>query len=279
MSFLSDDAASNGVAAEQPVEAPASGSPTQTDVAPSGEWASSYDQSYSALVIDQGWKSTDDILKSFKLLKETHDKISNGQGLVMPHDEDDKEGYEAVYKALGRPDDPSGYGFPETEDPIGNDFTKSLTGAMYEAGLSKGQAGKLAEAYTAWATKLQAQQEAEFQAEVDAVTASIKPEQLEAARRGMRFFGFQGEELAEKSALLEKALGPATAVEMFAMLGRKLGEDRMVSEVDAFNVSGSAAQSRIDQKLSDPGFYKRYMSGEQSALDEINRLYERVAAN
>ena len=150
--------------------------------------------------------------------------------------------------------------------------------AMHEAGLSKAQAHKLAGAYQNLFTSTVEEGERRYQAEVAEASATLPADTLESARRGFRLFNLPQAEALEVSRAIEGALGVKTATELFARLGRSLGEDRPVDGAQSLGFTGSpeAALRRLDRLKHDPAFTKRYLDGEKEALAEVAELTRRA---
>lgn len=261
----------------------------QGDVAPTastdnsgGEWTGGLPSDLKGLAEHKGWKEPADALKGYQALESFMGADKAGRGLVLPKDAEDAEGYERVYKALGRPDSPEGYElnsfFGDYE--VNEEFMGAMAGAMHKAGLSARQAREMAAAYRDLEV---GQMEAGIQgrkAELEAAKKEIPEEVQEQARRGLRFLGLPEDEHRSLAMTLEEALGYKKAAEIFARFGQALGEDSPPSEGRAVGAFGSpeAARRRMDQLMADPSFSQRYLSGDQSALGEIEELSRRVTA-
>lgn len=259
---------------------------TQSQPAGGGGWLTSLPEELKGVAETKGWKEPADALRSYQHLEQAFGADRAGRALIMPKDGEDKEGYDRVYKALGRPDTPEGYEIKslmlESGAPVDETDTllaETMSGAMHEAGLSMGQAKKLAEAFQGVVRATNDSTEQAFAAELEAFERKAAPADLEAARRGFRFFGLDKDEAGEVSATLVRSLGPERAVKMFAQLGRAMGEDKAVEGGGNISVGSAAGASRrMDQLLSDPAFTKRYQGGDQSAMDEMDKLSKIIAS-
>lgn len=252
-----------------------------------GNWLTALPDDLKGVADHKGWKTPEDALKSYKHLEELMGADKAGRGVIMPKDAEDKEGYDRIYKALGRPDSPEGYEIKslvlESGSPVDDgdaSLAETMSGAMHEAGLSKAQAQKLVAAFQGVVKSTNDGAEQTFKAELEAFERQVKPAELEAARRGFRFFGLEKDEAGEVSASLVRSLGPERAVKMFARLGGALGEDQTIEGGRGPGPFGSpeSASKRMDQLLNDPAFSKRYLSGDQGARDEIGNLSKIIAS-
>lgn len=247
---------------------------------PTADWLAGLPPEDWGLAEAKGWKGPADVLKSYRNLEGFMGADKAGRGLVLPRDAEDKEGFEAVYKALGRPDSPEGY---EINNWLGDGggleinpgFMEAMAGAMHGAGLSTGQARQLTEVWQKTIGSMLAAEHEAYEDEIQAVTREVSSSALESARRGLRAFGLADEERREVGQAIEKALGPRRAVELFARLGARFGEDRPVDGArgsGGFMGSAVDARRRMDQLLSGRAFQERYLSGDQSAIDQITEL-------
>lgn len=91
------------------------------------------------------------------------EKLLGSEKLPLPRDDNDREGHERVYKALGRPDTPDGYGL---KAPAGGDqaFAGEAAKWFHEAGLSGRQAKAVADRFNAHVGQLDAAAEQHYRA-------------------------------------------------------------------------------------------------------------------
>jgi hypothetical protein len=257
---------------------------TETAAAPapaSGDWSASLPDDLKGLVDAKGWKEPADALNSYKNLESVFGADKAGRTLMMPKDAEDKEALDKVYNALGRPEDAAGYGIGEMfkDQPVDQGFMDGMTQAMHEAGLSKAQAAKLAMKYGDMYQGAVEAFEAKFQADQDAFKKTADPELLETARRGFRLFGLPEEEGKMLSRQIEQAVGLERTVNLFATIGRKIGEDKFVNgEAATSPTSPQGAERRMSEKMSDPMFLSRYLGGDKNAIAEMEELAKLAAA-
>lgn len=277
------DSLLGGPAAEVTTAPPATettGGQTGQTVKPGTDWAEGLPDDLRGLTEAKGWKEPADVLKSYKHLEGMIGAEKAGRTLLMPKDSEDTASLDPIYKALGRPDKPDEYGLGELfgDQEVNSDLLGTMAPVMHEAGLSKAQAQKLAKAYDGLYQTMAAAEEQRYAAEQAALEKSLPPEKLENARRAFRLFGLPENETGQVARAVENALGMERAVDLFASLGRRLGEDRTVDGAET--VSGvstpAGAQRRMDERLGDPHFRRRYMAGEESAVAEIEELSKRT---
>ena len=296
ISSLSEEKPVGGSGDPAPASAPA-GAPPSSPSAPSssghagsghagsggGEgappaWAANLSEDVRAYVENKGWKEPGDLLASYRQLEEFLGADKAGRGLVLPRDEKDQEALDKIYTALGRPEKAEGYELnsllaKEETDPA---FMEAMATAMHGAGLSKNQAQKLAADYQG---QINASRQAAIEAhQADVIEArrTLSPEEKENCRRGFRFMGISNED----AAAIEMYWGVKKAAQMFAKLGRALGEDSRVDGTGSdsgFAGSPQAAQQRIAELKADPAFTKRYTEGEPTAARIMDDLFMRAA--
>lgn len=274
------DSLLGGQAAEATATPPATETPGGQPPKTATDWSAGLPDDLKGLAETKGWKTPADALTSYKHLETVFGADKAGRTLLMPKDGEDKESLDRIYKSLGRPDKPDDYGFGELfgGQETNDDLMKTMAGAMHEAGLSKAQAHKLAKAYDGLYQQMGAAEEERQAKERESLEKSLPPEKLENARRAFRLFGLPGSETGAVARAVESALGMEKAVDLFAALGRKLGEDKLIDGAEPVGgVSTPAgAKRRMDERLADPIFLKRYMAGEASALAEIEELTKRA---
>ena len=242
-----------------------------------GGWLNDMPVELKNMAVNKGWKGTAEVLESYRHLEELMGVDKAGRSLVMPEGENDREGYERLYQALGRPTEPGGYELDRLLEGEIMDarFMDLMSRTMHETGLSKKQAAGLARAYQDHYNDVMRGIDAEYQRQVEEMVRDTSPADLETARRGMRLTGAGPDVIAK----VEKALGPALALELFQSIGQRIGEDKMAGGAEGVGLSGPAeAGSRIAELRADPAFRQRYLSGEAAAVARMTELYRQASA-
>lgn len=258
---------------------PAPESP-QGRAADGGGWLASLPDELRRVAEDKGWLSPAEALRGYRRMEEFLSREQAGRGLSLPKDDDDAEGFERLYQALGRPEKADGYELPGLlgDQELDQGIMSAMSQAMHEAGLSKKQAQKLASAYQGLWLRGMEDESRRFEDEVSEARDRLPAATQEMARRGFRLLRLPPEEARTVSENLERALGPRTAVDLFARLGSALAEDRPVSgSGGGFDGGPDSATRRLDRLLADRDFSRRYLGGDQRAIDEISEL-SRLAA-
>jgi hypothetical protein len=212
---------------------------------------------------NKGWNDPAEMAQGYRNLE----KLVGGEKVPLPKGDTDNEGWDRVYKALGRPAKPEDYQLPDLESAA----------AYHKLGLTARQATGL----SAWQDTLQAAQEQKAKNEA----VSQRAQQLAAVRkewggefdenvrlgkRAVREFGLEGS--VEK---LEAALGSADLLKLTAKLGRGLKEDSFAGgSVPAAGLTKECAKEELDLLQKDKAFAARYLAGEAEVVKRFTRLHE-----
>jgi len=278
--FLADDSqapAANPEAAARPSD---DGSQAATAELPAGAAGSPWGEisdDLKGLAEVKGWQNPADALKSYQQLESYLGADKAGRGVVLPKDEDDQEALAAIYDRLGRPEKAEDYGLAELlkDGEVDENFMGAMAQSMHESGLSKKQAQKMAESYQAQWVAARDAQAARHEAEVAEARRELSPREQEEARRGFRFLELEPQD----AAAVEYYLGVKKAAQVLGKIGRALGEDGTVE--GARGASGSSpegAKRRMDERMADPLFSQRYLSGDQAAINEMEELAKAATA-
>jgi hypothetical protein len=212
---------------------------------------------------NKGWKDPAEMAVGYRNLE----KLVGGEKVPLPKGDADSEGWERVYKALGRPPTPEDYKLPDLESAA----------QYHKLGLTARQATGL----STWQDTLKAAQEQKEKEELaiqrsQQLSALRKEwagefdENLRLGRRAVREFGLEGN--VEK---LEQALGSGELLKLTAKLGRGLSEDRFAGNpAPTVGLTKEAAQEELALLRSDPSFGARYLAGEAEAVKRFTRLHE-----
>lgn len=223
----------------------------------------------------KGFKTADDLGKAHAHLERALSRDASGR-LTLPTDENDAEGYERAFKALGRPDSAADYGLTDLAgaDPA---FASSVSEWLFEAGVGKGRVGALAEKWNAYVSEVSTKEQQAFEAQAQADWAGVRSEWgaefekgIETFRRGGAAFGLDSDDMGK----IERALGTGRTVRLFAKIGQGLAEDTFVNGEgkSQFGISVDQANARIEALKRDQAWQSRWMAGGADEKAEWTRL-------
>ncbi len=252
--------------------------PTTTP-APTQDWTSGFNDELKGWVSAKGFKDPAAITESYRNLEKIHgagpDKL-----VKLPQKPDDQAGWNEVYKKLGRPDKADDYKIDIPQGVADDNFAKWAKGIFHEAGLSKSQGEKIAAKWNEYVQNNAKQVVESNNQNIAAQETSLKQEwgmafdkNMEVARNAAKEFGIDNDTIDK----LEDAMGWTGVIKFMHNVGSKLGEHGFVtsSQQQGFGVmTPEAARHRIQLLKSDNDFAKRFMSGEMSAREEMNRLHQ-----
>ena len=232
--------------------------------APSRGWTDAVaDVELREFIANKGWKDPAEMAAGYRNLE----KLVGGEKVPLPKGDADAEGWERVYKALGRPARPEDYQLGDLESAA----------QYHKLGLTARQATGL----SAWQDTLKAAQEQKTNEE----TAAQRSQQLAAIRkewggefdenvrlgkRAVREFGLEGSVEA-----LEAALGSGELLKLTAKLGRGLKEDAFAgkSAGRTFGKSKDEAKEEIGALSQDKAFVQRYLINDVQAVKQFAELH------
>lgn len=237
-----------------------------------GVWYESLPDDLKEVAATKGWKDPSGAVASYKHLESVMGADKAGRALMLPKSEDDAEGFDKIYQALGRPESHDGYGLNEFfgDREVDGELVGAMSEVMHKAGLSTRQAQELAKSYSALElARLEADNQA-FEAELREVKANYSPQQLELARQGYVASGLPDGMQAE----IESRLGPKLAADIFGAIGRLTAQAKMPGDAKGGSLGGGDPKAKVDQLMADPLFLKRYLAGEKSAISQVENLFK-----
>lgn len=223
----------------------------------------------------KGFKSVEALGESFVNLERL--LSSDTRRVALPAGEDDAEGYNRVYAALGRPETPADYGLEQFSeaDP---EFAGAAAEWLWDAGVGGQKAAQLAERWNGFIAQREQAAAETFQAQSRADIAGLKTEwgpdydaNIEHFRRGVARFGLEANEMAA----IETTLGTRRAVSLFSRIGQGLGEASFIGGdggKTGFGLTRDHATARINALKKDEAWQQRWMNGGADERDEWTRL-------
>lgn len=266
--LLSAEASTEGAAT---VDAAASSDALVTD-AEADAWRATLPEAERALAKTKGWAKPDDVFKSYANLE----KLVGGDKIPAPKNPDDTEGYERIYKALGKPEAPDGYKLPIPDGSDG-EFAKTAAGMFHKAGLGAKQAEVLATEWNALQTaqaaaieKAHAVKAAQDLGELKTDWGDKYDANLEMGRRAAKQFGLDTPMLEK----IERAVGTKPLMTLLNKIGAGLAEDTFEGggSGSTFKQSPEQARARLDSLKKDTAWQTRFINGGADEKAEWNRL-------
>jgi hypothetical protein len=219
-------AAAGGAAGE------GAGAGNGVDGAASAPWHGAADPDAVAYVTAKGWKAPADVIKSYQNAEKLIGRDPNSL-LVMPK-EGDEAGFNDFYTKLGRPADAKGYDMKVNSDGLSLDpgYSEWAAGTFHKLGLSKKQGEALLASHNDYMRSTLAAQAKDYDLNVQADRTALQTEwrggferMMGAAQGAVRALDIPAEAIDG----IERALGYAGTMKLFATIGGKLGEDKFVS--------------------------------------------------
>lgn len=286
------------VESTEAVESVEQTAPVEVSAAATNEW---YSEDYADLIESKGFKTADDVLKSYKNLEamtgnsvripsedaspeakaDFYEKIKDLDGVLIKDSDD-------FYNKLGRPEDATGYDFGEVIDGEMYGSVPNLDAELtdfqhiaHEAGLTNEQAAKLVEMRM---STIEAQQEA-LEAQKAASEQSLKKHwgadydnRLASARQVVKIYGEKYGDTINQ--LVNSAAGNNPALlDMLSELGSMYKEKNHEGmQSNQFGMTPEMAQAKIAEMRADRGFLAAYQDdmhpGHREAVSKLQKLYQ-----
>lgn len=272
---VDNSAGATGAASTTTTTTTAAGA-TGTTAANDGTWTKDWAAADAGIVEKKGWKSPQDLFKSYRELEKTlgTDRIS------LPKDANDTEALNAIYTKLGRPESAEKYKFPDGADA---EQIKAIAPELHKLGISQTQAEGLAKIDMGRMQQAMEQQQHAWtddqQKAMDKLNGEWggkSNEEIEYNRRAMRALGISVEE-----ANVFMRGGSEKFLRLLNLAGRSMREDNTGAMQDdsvlGFGMTGNRAAAEIAEKKTDTAFMQRLQKGDKVATETWRRLH-RVAA-
>lgn len=270
------EASGSALLAGNPAPAQDAGTETaaQQQAANTAWYDSISDADLKGYVQNKGWSDPADLAVGYRNLE----KLLGGEKIPMPKGQDDAEGWQRVYDALGRPKSADDYKLP-VPDGFDPGFAKEAANQFHNLGLSAQQAQALTEWFNGTQTQaveqFQQAQSAQAEAEIRELQrewGNAWEENVELGRRAAREFGLSDDKLSA----MEGALGTKEMLEFMSRVGRGLIEHNFESgkTTTGFGMTPEAARQRVNALRQDPGWTTKYLSGDADARSEMSKLMQ-----
>lgn len=231
----------------------------------------------------KGWKDPAAVAESTYNLEKLIGFEKAGRTVVLPKEDATPEELRAFHQKMGVPEKADDYlGVLKVPEGQSDAFAKQAANWFHEAGIPPKQAAILAEKWNAYAQEQGTQQqtvsaqqsEADF-GKVVSAWGKDADANLELGKRAAQQFipAKTSDERAAMLGKIEAAIGTEAMLNMFASIGKGMGEHRMVTgEGSMFGMSPAEAQAKIASLKSDKTWTQAYLSGDKSKLSELERL-------
>lgn len=245
-------------------------------------------------VENKGWN--DSPLKAITAYQnlEKFQGVPAEQLIKLPKDMNDAESMSAIYARLGRPEKAEGYKFDPIQDiEIPADDLKEVSSLAHKLGLNNRQANELVREIATKTAAENAEAAKRIEMEQTAQMNEVKKEwgdkfeeRAELARRAVKTALPAGLDEAGKEQTLtaiEKAIGTANFLKMFANFGEKVGEDKIPQSDSTQRFGYTAEQAAADQKQlmaelqTDPMRLKAFNENKGPDVEKMNRLNKIIA--
>ena len=248
-----------------PGEGQAAPAPTETS------WTSGFDDDMRGYIENKGFKDPSDLANGYRNLEKLRG-VPAEQLMQWPDDPTNREAMLPVYAKMGMPEAADGY-TRVLDDNFDSGVYDHLAQQAHALGLGDGQFQGLQQTFAEQAQTLIAQQEEQNIQEFDQ-WRSGNPDGFQAAARVMAEVGMNEQQL-------EGVLNGSKAdlYDFLAKVGGRTGESTIVHGEDpggsAFQMSPSAAQTKIAELMGDDAFMKQYTSSSKPVREAaIKRMEE-----
>ena len=254
--------------AEAAAPAPAAEPAAGTSGTPS--WTEGLSENNRGLAELRHWESADAALESYRSLERLRG-VPAERLVTLPEDLSNAEAMAEVDARLGRPEKPEDYEIPSVmvgDEERALDLSPSFRDVAHKAGLRPAQAKNLAEWYNGMLTEGREAADKARQEQGDLDIATLRKEwgqefepNVEAGKRAVQWLGWSEEQRNG----IERTLGTRGFLEMFARIGRSLGEhggapaDTMGGG-GPFGMTPAAAKEKYNELMADPEFQTRLLS-------------------
>lgn len=256
-------------------------------------WYGGAEPEMQGFIQNKGWNSPIDSVKAYQELEKFHG-VPSEQLIKLPGDPNDSEAMGEVYKKLGRPDDPSAYEINLGDAPVDEHRMEAFKQGAHALGLNNAQVQALAELDAEYSQQAFEQYNAEREIRETAELNSLKQEwgdgfeeRAELGRRFVRANLPDGVDKVETLDAIEKAIGTATMLKLFANAGytANQSEDNLPTTEGDRPFGYTPEQAMADKKAlmdsitADKERLANYNNGVGPDIDKMKRLNAIITGN
>lgn len=229
-------------------------------------------------VANKGWKDPRELLVGYQNLE----KLVGEKRLAVPKDENDVDGHNRLYEALGRPKSPAEYKLPVPEQGSDPTLVKAAGDTFHALGLNTKQAHGIAKMWNEYAANSAKAAEERYQVDsaqamqkLEATWGGAFKERTETASRALRQFGLT----ADHADKLERSLGTEFFMDFMWRVGHALGEHGGAAGLEGGAPGMGAltpdqAKAEIARLKGDREWAKAYANGDAEKKKRMEVLHK-----
>jgi hypothetical protein len=220
-----------------------------------------------------------DALSSYQQLEKYMGADKAGRGVIIPKDGSSDEEWSQFYGKIGRPDDAGGYDLPIPEGS-GDDFANAMSQIMFDSGVPKGAAQKLAEGWNEYNVKMAEEVQKQQDAQLVQQEQSLRTEwggaydkNVSIAKNAAKEFGISGDQIDA----LQGALGFDGVMKLFSDMGNKIADDSFIGGDTNVNAALDAmtparATQEMENFKADPQNAAKMAAGDAATIQKFNNI-------
>ena len=199
---------------------------------------------------------------------------------------DDKEGFEPIFRRLGKPETVEGYKFEFEEGvAVDPDTLEWFKGTAHEHDMTNAQAQGVILGWNTEVARLQAERQQELEVKNHTEKVELEnqwgtkcAERLDYGHRALLALGLKEENIDT----LQDSLGPKMLAEMAAKIADTMGEDSIAEHTDtpAFGTTKEQVQNSIDELIgelsADKERYNKYYSDHSAPKESTGKDFRKM---
>lgn len=258
--------------------APIVGTTGTTPPATTTDWKTGLSDDLRQYIDTKGFKDPGTLADGYRNLERLRG-VPSERLVTVPDRHDDEPGWTAAFNRMGRPEKADGYNIPITDDSQ-KAYVAEVQKIFHESGLTVRQAEILNTKMNQYVETQKTVQTTAQQTQATQEESALKGEwgvafdqNINLGRQAAKTFGLT----TEKIDAIQKVLGFKDTVKLFHQIGSKLGEADFVTGQGPDGkgaLTPDQAKGKIEQKKVDTNFWKRYLDGEGSAMEEMEQLHK-----
>lgn len=274
--------APSGAAAAE-MAAPAAAAPAAPAVETPSEnipWSANLSPELKEYVGANGkeWQNLDAVVNSYKNLEKLHGVPA--ERIIKLPDSPDSPEWKDVYKRLGTPDSPDGYGL-EAADEADTSMVDWAKDAFHSLNLTESQGQSLVEKFNEYVNgqdnssrETSAADAAKQEMSLKKDWGSAYDQNVANAQHAARRFGIT----ADAIDALDQTMGHAETMKLMNKIGSKLGEAGFHNGLEGGGfgniMTPEQAKSQINALKQDSAFTSKYLAGDVESKNKLSSLHK-----